>query len=177
MVNVTRKDEGGALQQRGGQLPFWNPFAILSGLAGWADPFGALMPAAARTFIPAFDVRETKDAYVFEADLPGIRENELEISVSGNRLSVSGRREYVQRQENERYSCSERAYGSFERTFTLADDAEREQVSAECRDGVLLIEIPKRAEPQARRVPLSGEQGASDSGQQRRGARHHRRKA
>jgi HSP20 family protein len=164
MATITRKDEGAEPQQRAGQRPFWDPFGMF---AGWADPFGVLT-AGARVFVPAFDVRETREAYVFEADLPGIKEDELEISVSGNRLNVSGRRESVQRDENERYSCSERAYGTFERTFTLSDDAQVEGVDAEFRDGVLLIEIPRRTEPQARRVPLASVQGADDGGQQHR---------
>src|SRR3954451_662135 len=115
MANITRKEEGSESQQRAGQIPYWNPFGLFGGLPGWADPFGAWSSAAAKKFIPAFDVRETKDAYVFEADLPGIKEDELEISVSGKRLSVRGSRESVQRGEDEKYRCWERAYGTFER--------------------------------------------------------------
>jgi HSP20 family protein len=173
MANITRKDEGGESHQRVGQRPFWDPFGVFSGIPGWADPFGALTTAApARTFSPAFDVRETKDAYVFEADLPGIKENEVEISVIGKRLSVSGTRETVHRDENQKYSLSERTYGTFERTFTLSDDAEPDQVSAEFRDGVLRIKIAKRQEPRARRVPLSGLQGDinGNGGEQEKGA-------
>src|SRR4051812_7266523 len=191
MANITRRPEGGEVQRRAGQRPYWNPFDVFSGLAAWAGPFGGLMPPApSRRFVPAFDVRETKDAYVFEADLPGIKEDEFEISLSGNQLSVSGKRESVRREENERYSCSERAHGTFERTFTLSDDAEPERVNAEFRDGVLQIEIAKRTEPQARRVRLRGMQGGEGGeqeeeggGQQQRSSRRegassgHRRRA
>jgi HSP20 family protein len=166
MANITQKEEGSESHHRGGQRPIWNPFGIFSGLPGWVDPFGALLPAVStRTFNPAFDARETKDAYVFEADLPGIKEDELEISVSGKRLTISGKRESEHHEQNERYSFSERAYGSFQRNFTLSDDAEPEGVNAEFRDGVLQISVPKREEPQARRVPLHSEQ-RSGGGQQ-----------
>jgi HSP20 family protein len=195
MANITRRDEGHETQQRGGQRPFWDPFGVFSVLPGWADPFGALSPMAqARRLAPAFEVRETKDAYVFEADLPGMKESEVEISVSGKRLTVSGKRESVHQEQNEKHSYSERAYGSFERTFTVADDAEPERVNAEFRDGVLRIEIAKRAELQPRRVPVragdggeeeetggaqqraSGGQPSASSGRRRRAAERQRKR-
>src|SRR4051812_8710326 len=118
MANMTRRDEGGGQSQRAGSRPLWNPFAMF---AVWPDPFSALIAAApAKKFIPAFDFRETKDGYVIEADLPGVRERDIEISMSGNQLRISGRRQSVRREENEKYSCSERAYGTFERTFALS---------------------------------------------------------
>jgi HSP20 family protein len=169
MANITRRDEGGESQHRAGQRPFWDPFGMFSALPVWAEPFGALGPAGpARKFTPAFDVRETRDAYVFEADLPGISEDDFEVSVSGKRLSVSGKRESARRGENEKYSCAERAYGTFERSFTLSDDAEPEQVNAEFRDGVLQIQIAKRTEPPARRVPVIAAQGGAEGGEQQR---------
>jgi HSP20 family protein len=129
-----------------------------------------LIAGPARSFNPAFDIRETKDAYLYEADLPGMKEDGFEISLIGKRLSVRGKREAMRRDQSEKYSRSERAYGSFERTFALSDDAEPERVNAELRDGVLLIEVAKRAEPQARRVALTGAERDSDGGQQHAGA-------
>jgi HSP20 family protein len=180
MANITRKEEGEA-QRRAGERSLWDPFGIFSAFPG----FGALIPAASsKAFTPAFDVRETKDAYVFEADLPGMRQDGFEISLSGNRLSVRGKRESVPRDETEKYSCAERTYGTFERTFTLSDDAEPDRANAELRDGVLLIEIAKRAEPRSRRVPLGGaEEGnggqprkVAVGGRQRAAPRRPRRK-
>jgi HSP20 family protein len=171
MANVTRQEDRSESQRRAGERSLWDPFGILSVLPAWVNPFGALVPPAPeRTFTPAFDVRETKDAYVFEADLPGMEEDRFEVSVSGNQLSVRGSRESVQRDEDEKYSCAERTYGTFERTFTLSDDAESERVNAEFQDGVLVIEIPKRREPRSRRVPLRGAHGRADGSQQQQGA-------
>src|SRR4051812_8072499 len=94
MANTMRIGEGGGLQQRAEQRPFWDPFGVLSGLMGWWDPLGVLRPTApAPTFVPALEVRDTNDAYILEADLPGIRESEVKMSVTGTRLSVSGKRE------------------------------------------------------------------------------------
>ena len=80
-------------------------------------------------------MKETKDAYVFRADLPGVKDEDLEISLTGNRLTVSGHREQEKREQSETYYATERAYGSFSRTFTLPDgtDARARQRRAEER--------------------------------------------
>jgi len=165
MANITQKGESRELQQRTAARTYWDPFRMLSDLM-WGS-LGDVSPTErGQTFVPAFDVRETKDAYVFEADLPGIREQDLDISIAGNRLSVGGKRESEQREENEQYSCAERAYGSFVRTFTLPDDADSQNVKAEFRDGVLQVKIPKRPEAQPRRVTLTSARGDGRGGQQ-----------
>jgi HSP20 family protein len=165
MANTTERGESRELQQRAAGRPYWDPFGILSGFVEWWAPLGGLRPAwPAHTFVPAFEGRDTKDAYVLEADLPGIQENELEMSVSGTQLSVSGKRESERREEKGRYFCAERAYGSFARTFTLPDDAELDHVNAEFRDGVLRVEIPKRQEAQPRRISLTGAREEENGG-------------
>jgi HSP20 family protein len=166
MENATRSDEGGELQRRAAGRPFWDPFGILRGFVGWWDPLGVLrLSQPAQPFAPAFDGRDTEDAYILEADLPGIEETELEMSVTGTELSVSGKRESGQREESGRYFCSERAYGTFVRTFTLPDDAELARVSAEFRDGVLRVKIPKRTDAQTRRIALTAARSGDKGGQ------------
>jgi HSP20 family protein len=99
-------------------------------------------------------VKETKDAYVFKVDLPGIDEKDLEISLTGNRLTVSGKREAEQRDENDRFYAYERSYGSFSRSFTLPDGADVEDADADMKSGVLMISIPKKPEHQPRKISL-----------------------
>jgi HSP20 family protein len=82
------------------------------------DPFAELGPSAAGAFVPAFDVKETKDAYMFTADLPGVKESDLELSLTGNRLTISGKRDEEKKAQDERWYAYERSYGSFSRTFT-----------------------------------------------------------
>lgn len=82
-------------------------------------------------FAPKFDVRESADSYVFTADLPGIKEDDLDISVTGNRLTVSGRREEEKNQEDDRYYAIERSYGSFSRSFTLPEGYDLDNIDAE----------------------------------------------
>jgi HSP20 family protein len=158
--------QGGAGEAR------WDPFSVMRGLSRF-EPFRELelLLPAERAFLPAFDVRETKDAYIFQADLPGMREEDLEISLTGNHLTVSGKRQAEETKEDERYYCAERTYGSFVRSFMLPEASDPEQVKAEFKDGVLKVVIPKKPEMQPRKVPLGGRRpggngGGADSGRQ-----------
>jgi len=131
-----------------------NPFEGLQELMRW-DPFRDLgMPFAQGGFFPDFDLKETGDAYVFKADLPGVKESDLEVSLTGNRLTISGKREEENRQESDRYFTYERSYGSFTRTFTLPGGLDEEHVQAELKDGVLSVMVPKAAGAQSRRIEI-----------------------
>src|SRR5512141_1649552 len=101
MANLIRRtgaNPGSALPAR-----FSDPFELMRDLMRW-DPFAEL--GAGRTdlsFAPSFEVKETRDAYTFQADLPGIQEENLEISLTANRLTVSGKREEEVRNEEDRF--------------------------------------------------------------------------
>lgn len=105
-------------------------------------------------FQPTFDLKERKEDYVMRADVPGVREKELEISIHGNRLQISGSREAEKEEKTETIYTSERLHGSFMRIFTLPEDAVIDQIRADLKDGVLSVIIPKRAESQTKRVPI-----------------------
>jgi HSP20 family protein len=105
-------------------------------------------------FSPDFDVKETSDSYVFQVDLPGIRDSDVDISITGNRLNISGKREQQQEQTNDNYYVAERCYGSFTRSFTLPQGAELDHVLADLKDGVLTITVPKQAQAQPRKIML-----------------------
>jgi HSP20 family protein len=145
--------------QRGGDYGGWDPFRMMRDLLRW-DPFSEMTPFAGIdrgiAFAPQFEVKETQDAYVFKADLPGVKESDLDISVTGNRLSVSGRREAEERHEGETYYAYERSYGSFTRAFTLPDGVDADHVNAELRDGVLALRVPKKPEAQPKKIELKG---------------------
>ena len=124
------------------------------GLMNW-DPFGE-MESMRASFSPSVEVKETKDAFTFCADLPGLKEEDLDISIMGNRITISGKREEEQRKEDDRFYAYERSYGTFSRAFTLPNSADLEKVSAELKDGVLRVMVPKKPEVQPRRVSLGG---------------------
>ena len=118
------------------------------------DPFRELEAAPAGDyglFSPSFDVKENKDGYVFRADLPGVREEDLDISLTGNRLTISGKREQEKHEQGDTYYASERSYGSFSRAFTLPDGTDGENVKADLKNGVLQVIVPKKPEVQPRR--------------------------
>jgi HSP20 family protein len=151
MANLLRRGEGGSISPSRG----FDPFELMRDLMRW-EPYGELGSMGSRelAFVPSFEVKETKDAYVFKADLPGIREEDLDLSLTGNRLTVSGRREEEKREEDERYFTFERSYGSFSRSFTLPEGVDVEHANAELRDGVLTVSLPKRPEVKPKRIEV-----------------------
>jgi HSP20 family protein len=113
------------------------------------------MPATVAEFAPAFEVKETKDAFVFKADLPGVKESDLEVSVVGNRLTLAGKREAEKEEKEETYYTFERTYGSFSRTFTLPSQLDTANVKAELKGGELTVIVPKEAAAVAKKIPVT----------------------
>jgi HSP20 family protein len=135
----------------------WDPFRVMRDVFRWV-PFRELEAAAGGDyglFSPSFDVKENKDGYVFRADLPGVREEDLEIALTGNRLTISGKREQEKHEQGDTYYASERSYGSFSRAFTLPDGTDGENVKADLKNGVLQVIVPKKPEVQPRKIVIS----------------------
>ena len=120
------------------------------------DPFREMVPVprGEAVYTPRFDVKETKDAYLFEADLPGIADKDIEIALTGNRLTVSGKREAEEKHEEENYWTYERSYGSFSRSFVLPEGADLDKLEASLDKGVLTINVPKRPEVQPKKISV-----------------------
>jgi HSP20 family protein len=126
----------------------WDPFRELSrGVTGGGDLAG---------FVPSFEVKETKDSYIFKADLPGVKEDQVDISLTGNRLTISGQRQEEKKDEGDTYFTYERSYGSFSRAFTLPEGIDPDHVQAELKEGVLTVVVPKKPEVQPKRIQLQG---------------------
>jgi HSP20 family protein len=154
MANIIRGSES----ERAPLTTGWEPLRVMRELLGW-DPFAEMLPALRGetvTFAPKFEVHETKDAYVFKADVPGIEDKDLDITLTGNRLTVSGKREAEGREEGVTYYAYERSYGSFSRSFTLPEGSDFDHAAAEVKSGVLTVSIPKKPESQARKISLKG---------------------
>jgi len=139
----------------------WDPWRTMRALLSW-DPFRemAAFPALAeRGAFPAaaFDVKETKDAYEFKADVPGIQDKDLDVTITGNRLTVSGKREAEKEDKSDRYYTYERSYGSFTRSFTLPDGADTEKLRALLDKGVLTVTVPKKPEVQPKKIAVKSE--------------------
>ncbi len=147
------------IQRRGETPVFWDPFRIMLEMMG--EPARETVNGRQGTFAPQFEVFERKDAYVFRADLPGVKQEDLDITLTENRLAISGRREAEERKEGERFYAYERSYGSFTRTFSLPEGVDSEHVHADLKDGVLTLVIPKKPEVQPKKIQLRPELSAS----------------
>ncbi|WP_202840562.1 Hsp20/alpha crystallin family protein [Luteimonas saliphila] len=105
-------------------------------------------------WVPRVDIKEEAERFVIYADLPGIDPQDIEIQMDKGILSIKGERKSESSTETERYSRVERRYGSFHRRFALPDSADPDGVSANGRNGVLEIVIPKRPETTPRRIQV-----------------------
>ena len=128
-----------------------DPFALARELLSWDPLFGDRRISA---FAPAFEVKETNDAFVLKADLPGVAEADIDINVHNNVLTVSGTRQAEERKEGESYALYERQFGSFSRSFSLPDMADGERIEAKLEAGVLTLVVGKKAEAKPRKIAL-----------------------
>ena len=128
-----------------------DPYSLARELLGW-DPFFTARPASA--FAPSFEVKETSDAFLIKADVPGVDEKDLDVAVHNGTLTVSGHRTAEERREGESYALYERQYGSFSRSFALPDMADGERIEAKLENGVLSLMIAKKAEAKPRKISI-----------------------
>jgi len=97
---------------------------------------------------PAVDVTEDDKAYKVTAELPGLEEKDVNVTVTDNMLTIKGEKSYEKEEKNKDHHISERAYGSFERSFTLPEGVDADKIAADLAKGVLTITLPKTAEAQ-----------------------------
>lgn len=135
----------------------WNPFQMLRDVLR-NDPFTEMVPAwfgeESAAYLPAFDVKETPQAFIFKADLPGVKEADLDVRLAQNRLMIRGKREEEKSEKGDTFYTYERSYGSFTRSFTLPEGVDAEKVKAELKEGVLTIDVPKKPEIQPKKISV-----------------------
>jgi HSP20 family protein len=138
----------------------WDPIRELDSLQGdmnrLFDQFFDVRAgnAASRRWVPAMDLVETDDHLVLRGDLPGLTEDDVDIEIKDNVLTVSGERTAQHEDQAEGYHRVERSFGSFSRSLTLPHGVEPEKVEAKFENGVLEVEIPKPAEAKSTRVQI-----------------------
>ena len=98
---------------------------------------------------PSLDISEREDAYVVTADLPGVKRDDIDISVADGVVTIKGEKQAEREEKGDTWYFSERQYGSFSRAFRLPADADEAAVEAELKDGVLTVTVPK-SEPKAK---------------------------
>lgn len=148
MTNIIKKDTAT-------NPTTWDPFQEMRSLLSW-DPFrtGRVPTLPEAQFMPAFEVKETKDGFLFKADLPGVKEADLEVHLTGDRLSISGKRDAERTEQNDTVYAYERTYGSFQRTFTMPTGIDPNGIHAELKEGVLTVLVPRRPETQPKKIDV-----------------------
>ncbi|MEP6636505.1 MAG: Hsp20/alpha crystallin family protein [Acidobacteriota bacterium] len=111
---------------------------------------------------PSVDIYENKDQIVLEAELPGMNREDFDLTVENNVITLRGERQFEKKDDTDNYHRVERSYGSFTRSFTLPQTVSTEGATAEYRNGVLRVTLPKREEKKARRIEVKGERGSAD---------------
>jgi len=115
---------------------------------------GSLRGDVAPIFSPAVDIEETAEAFLIRADLPGVSQKDVKVSLMGDTLTLRGERKYETDRKNGNYHRVERVRGTFERTFTLGTPVRNDQVKAQFKDGVLEITVPKAEEAKRREIEI-----------------------
>jgi HSP20 family protein len=111
--------------------------------------------SALTTWAPAVDIYETENDLVLKADLPEVAEKDIDIRVENNMLTIRGERKLEESVKEDNYLRVERAYGSFSRSFSLPTTVDTESIKANYKNGVLTVEIPKRAESKPKQVKIN----------------------
>ncbi len=106
---------------------------------------------------PAVDIFETEQNLVVKADLPDIKPEELDIRVENNILTIRGERKFEKKVNENNYLRVERSYGSFSRSFSLANTVNTEAIHADYKNGVLTLSIPKREEAKPKQIKVQVE--------------------
>lgn len=140
---------------------FLNPWDRLSDLERQFNHMWSGAPAttgtiAQESWVPAIDIHDAGEEYVFEADMPGMKKEDIDITVADNVLTIKGerKREHKEGGEKNGYFRYEREYGTFERSFELPAGIDSEKVNADFKDGVLKITLPKSEGVKPRRIEV-----------------------
>jgi len=157
MNGLTRRD----------QSKSWDPFKEMKELQDRLSSLFNLAPLrtgdgkeetiTVSEWAPLVDILEDDKEYNVRVELPGVKKDQVKVSVENGVLSISGERKYEKEENNRKYHRIERAYGNFQRSFAIPDDADPAKVAAEFKDGILTVRLAKdeKAKPKAIEVKVS----------------------
>ena len=111
---------------------------------------------------PSVDIYENKDQIVLEAELPGMKQEDFDLHIENNVITLRGERKFSKTDESDNYHRVERSYGAFTRSFTLPQTVTAEDARAEYNNGVLRVTLPKREEAKSRRIEVTGGSATSN---------------
>jgi len=139
-------------------VPLHTPFEDVAGLQrrlnSIFNDFASSESGAHGGFTPAVDVYEDADKLVLKLEIPGVRQEDLDIRLENNKLTIRGERKFEETEKAENFHRIERRFGSFVRTFTLPQTVNSEGVTASSDAGVLTISLAKKAEAQPKQIKV-----------------------
>lgn len=153
---LARWEPFGGLRRRGGNL-----FSELNDIQRemnrlFDDFFGERQSGLAEgAWMPAVDVSENETAMIVRAELPGMKQEDIELNLQDNVLTLKGEKKKETKEEQENFQRIERSYGSFTRTFTLSATVKQDAIKATFKDGILEINLPKAEEAHAKKIAIS----------------------
>ena len=159
MKLARRRQDSGALAPFRGRL--WSPLSELNRLRDeisrvFEEPFGAAAPTTGffEGWSPSLDVYEDKDHLVVKAELPGMKKEDVDVSLTGDTLTISGeRKQEEERKEADSYR-SERYFGRFQRSVTLPQPVDASKIQANYNDGILTVTLPKSEEAKRKQIEV-----------------------
>ncbi len=147
-------------------LVTWDPYREFRSLAERVNR-AAAGTAARRdeemslgAWLPPVDITEEKDRILLTAELPGFKEDQIQIQMEGGVLTLRGERKFEEENEDRNYHRVERSYGQFVRSFTLPNNVDRENINASFHNGLLEVALPKREEAKPRQIRITGDSDA-----------------
>jgi len=149
MPNIIRKDpffELTSLQDRVNQL-------FNQAFGGW-EGFGFEQPLTSAEFVPPVDILEDEHNILLQAEIPGVKEGDLNITLENNILTITGERKFKNAEKKENFHRIERRYGKFTRSFTLPGGVDFEKVNATFDNGILTVTLPKKEEFKPKQITI-----------------------
>jgi HSP20 family protein len=144
-------------------LTTWNPFRELDEVQNrFSTFFGGFPPRLfgngksikMTDWSPQVDILEDDHEYLIKADLPEMKKEEVKVTMENGVLSIAGERRVEKEEKTKKFHRIERSFGSFERTFTVPEDADTKKIAADFRDGVLKVHLPKVPSPKPNPIEL-----------------------
>ena len=135
-------------------------FDPLASIRLFEDAFTRMVnePRATRPWSPAVDIYETENELVLKADVPEVDAKDIDVRVENQTLTVSGERKFEQEKENKGYHRIERSYGSFVRSFAVPNTFDTDKISADFKNGVLTVSLPKKEAAKPRQIKVEVKQ-------------------
>jgi len=121
----------------------------------WEDFLPAQNVTRDKMWNPRVDMKDKKDEFIITAEVPGMTENDIKITIKENQLVISGEKKVEEDHDEESYHCCERTYGKFERVLLLPTEINTEKAEAKVKDGILAIKLPKAEKVKPKEITIS----------------------